>query len=209
MSLLSKSDGVYSVSSDYYSATAAASTSDKVSYQDYQSVLTGMRSNHTEDLDSDHSQEREPRPASLLSDHRWADLDNRYAYMSRMTKRASDEIESHRRSDFSRGSLPQGWSEHRDENGLPFFANNQTHNTTWEDPRTSRGLPLPPEWRLRMCSIGAYFENSRTKTTTFYDPRSGISTVTGQKEIAHLRHQKNFYWKLYEFQELFPLCSRI
>ncbi|XP_063727296.1 NEDD4-like E3 ubiquitin-protein ligase WWP1 [Symsagittifera roscoffensis] len=64
----------------------------------------------------------------------------------------------------------------------------------------SGGKPLPPGWRLRVCSIGAYFAHEKSQVTTFYDPRTGISTVTGDKEMPHLRHLKNFSWKLYEFQ---------
>jgi len=84
----------------------------------------------------------------------------------------------------SLGPLPAGWHKLFNENGRPYYADDNTRTTSWMDPRrtltpqaksiltaSNRG-PLPSGWEMRLRIEGdIYFLDHSTRTTTWDDPR--------------------------------------
>lgn len=64
--------------------------------------------------------------------------------------------------------LPDGWEEHFDDEGTPYYYHEATETTSWDHPSlkkhsrvTSTGSALPPGWEKHQADDGDfYYENS-------------------------------------------------
>ncbi|KDQ51192.1 hypothetical protein JAAARDRAFT_534576 [Jaapia argillacea MUCL 33604] len=114
--------------------------------------------------------------------------------------------------------LPPGWEERRTPEGRPYFADHNTHTTSWIDPRlrshprpsqsasttepqpqplqpTNLG-PLPAGWEMRLTSTGKiYFVDHNTRTTTFDDPRLPSSLETNAPQYQRDYRRKVVYFR--------------
>jgi E3 ubiquitin-protein ligase NEDD4 len=86
-------------------------------------------------------------------------------------------------------SLPAGWEQNTTLQGRVFYANHNTHTTTWNDPRlpdlpnletdsvpvSLDGPSLPRGWEARRnTNRNVFFLNHNTLTTTWDDPRTTV-----------------------------------
>jgi len=84
-----------------------------------------------------------------------------------------------------RGCLPFGWEMYKDDDGIPYFVDTNTEQTSYDDPRVGddpkdgKG-PLPPMWEKKEDEVGrVYFINAHTAETSWSDPRFGMDPKDG------------------------------
>jgi len=77
--------------------------------------------------------------------------------------------------------LPAGWSARLDQNGNPFWVDNNNKTTTWLDPRKPAAQNLlPPGWEEKVDDKGrSYFVDHFNQRTQWADPRTVHTDLPG------------------------------